>query len=62
MMVVVVMVEVVLVLGIVLYYMIGRTHTMVVIGIVVVVVLVLGFVLHIYLGSFDPMMVVVFYG
>jgi hypothetical protein len=46
-MVVVVMVEVVLVLGIVLYNFIGRTDSMVVIVIVVVVVLVLGIVLHI---------------
>ena len=41
------MVEVVLVLGIVLYNLIGRTDTMVVIVIVVVVVLVLGILLHI---------------
>ena len=41
------MVEVVLVLGIVLYNFLGRTDSMVMIDIVVVVVLVLGIVLHI---------------
>ena len=46
------MMEWVLVLGIVLYIVIGRTNTMVVVVIVVVVVLVLGIVLHIKLELF----------
>ena len=55
MMVLVVVMDVVLVLGIVLYILIERSDTMVMLAIVVVVVLVLGIVLHILLGSSDTL-------
>ena len=47
MIIVVVIKELVLVLGIVLFFLMGRTYTIVVVSIVKVVVLVLGIVLHI---------------
>ena len=50
MIVVVFMMEVVLVLGIVLYNLIGRTDTMVVVVIVLVVVLVLCIMYYVYLA------------